>query len=101
MRSSLAALLCLFALLLSAAPGRAQPPGPGAAGIAGAPASADPAYVPLAHQPTAAEVTAVMDRVLAYVDSATPAKLIDRQTQQEITDFTAVNLNAGFARDPS
>ena len=98
MRSLLAAPLCLLAALLAVS-GHAQPPVP--AGIAGAPASADPAYVPIAHQPTAAEVTAVMDRILTYVDSATPSKLIDRQTQQEITDFSTPNPNAGFARDPA
>ena len=36
----------------------------------------------------------------AYVDSATPARLVDRQTQQEITDFSTPNPNAGLERDP-
>ena len=98
MRSFPALALCCLAALLPAASGRAQPP---PSGLTGAPASLDPAYVPLAHQPTAAEITAVMDRVRAYVDSATPARLVDRQTQQEITDFTAPNPNAGLERDPA
>ncbi len=68
--------------------------------MAGAPASIDPAYVPLAHQPTVAEVTAVMDRVLAYVDASTPARLIDRETKQEITDFSTPNPNASLERTP-
>ena len=66
---------------------------------AGAPPSLDPAYALLAHQPTSAEITATLDRVLAYVDSATPARLVDRQTQQEITDFTSPHPNAAFERD--
>jgi rhamnogalacturonyl hydrolase YesR len=65
----------------------------------GAPASSDPAYAPLSHQPTVAEVTATLDRVLAYVDSATPDRLVDRETHQEITDFATPNPNAAFERD--
>jgi unsaturated rhamnogalacturonyl hydrolase len=70
-----------------------------AGGFAGAPASLDPAYAPLAHQTTPAEITATLDRVLAYVDSATPGRLVDRQSQQEITDFSSPNPNAAFERD--
>jgi rhamnogalacturonyl hydrolase YesR len=91
-------LLTAAALGLSS-PGYAQDRPPGRAG--GAPPSLDPAYAPLAHQPTAAEITSTLDRVLAYVDSATPRRLVDRRTQQEITDFTAPNPNVAFERDAS
>jgi len=88
--------------ILAAVPGRAQQgPTPPPAGLTGAPASADPAYVAVARQPTPADITAILDRVLAYVDSATPARLIDRQTQREITDFTSVQPNLTLERDPS
>jgi rhamnogalacturonyl hydrolase YesR len=90
LRSLLVPLSLALSLGLTPA-GRAQnlPPGP----LLGAPASLDPAYVPLAHQPTPAEITAVLDRVLAYVDAATPARLVDRRTQQEITDFDPAQPN--------
>ncbi len=101
MRPSLALPLCLLTSSLLAAGALAQPAPPGTpSGLTGAPASADPAYVPIAHQPTSAEITAVLERVRAYVDSATPARLVDRQTQQEITDFSTPNPNAGLERDP-
>ncbi len=103
MRHPLALPLCLLtaALFAAATAVRAQPAPPGTpSGLTGAPASADPAYVPIAHQPTPAEITAVLERVRAYVDSATPARLVDRQTQQEITDFSTPNPNAGLERDP-
>jgi rhamnogalacturonyl hydrolase YesR len=93
----MAAALCLCAA------GHCQDRPASAAGpqaFAGAPASSDPAYAALSHQPTAAEITATLDRVLAYVDSATPARLVDRQTRQEITDFSSPNPNAVFERDP-
>ena len=35
----------------------------------------------------------MLDRVLAYVDAATPARLVDRRTQQEITDFDPAQPN--------
>jgi unsaturated rhamnogalacturonyl hydrolase len=63
----------------------------------GAPPPTDPAYAAIAHQPTAAEVTATLGRVLAYADSATPSRLIDRQTGQEITDLSTPNPNAALA----
>jgi len=97
----------LAAVLLPAVAARAQPGAAASAappsGLTGAPASADPAYVPLAHQPTPAEITAVLDRVRAYVDSATPARLVDRATGQEITDFTSSppNPNTALERDPN
>jgi unsaturated rhamnogalacturonyl hydrolase len=103
MRHPLALPLCLLAAaLFPAVATMAQPAPPGTpSGLTGAPASMDPAYLPIAHQPTPAEITAVLERVRAYVDSATPARLVDRQTQQEITDFSTPNPNAGLERDPA
>lgn len=49
-------------------------------------------YVPV----KAEEITAVINRVYSYLDISSPAKLIDNQTKNEITDFTAINKNTGF-----
>ena len=96
--------LLITAALFAAPLGYAQdrPPGApiGPLGFGGAPAPTDPAYQPIAHQTNAAEVAAVLGRVLAYVDSATPSRLVDRKTGQEITDFTTPNPNTSFERDP-
>ncbi len=47
-------------------------------------------------QPTADQVTKVLNRVYTYIDAVTPAQLIDKQTGQPITDFTKFNPNAGI-----
>lgn len=45
-------------------------------------------------QPRVEEVKTVLYRVYEYLDSSTPMQVIDRQTNQEITDFTKFNPNA-------
>jgi len=66
-------------------------------GYQGAPPPTDPAYATIARQPTIADITATLSRLLAYADSATPSRLIDRPTGQEITDFSAPHPAAAFA----
>ncbi|HVW20314.1 MAG TPA: glycoside hydrolase family 88 protein [Opitutaceae bacterium] len=98
MRLPLATLLTLAALApLASAQNR---PADHAPRFAGPPGPTDPAYAALAKQPTVAEIAAVMDRVLAYADQGTPARLLDRQTQREITDFSRPDPNAVFERNP-
>ena len=47
--------------------------------------------------PTVAEVTKVLDRVFNYLDAVTPAKVIDKNTNQEIKDFSKLDDNSVFA----
>ena len=48
-------------------------------------------------KPAVADVTAVLNRVLNYLDTATPARVIDGKTKMEITDFSKLNNDAIFA----
>ena len=43
--------------------------------------------------PKAEEVKQTMDRVLKYIDSETPAVLVDKRTGKEVTDLKQVNEN--------
>ena len=43
--------------------------------------------------PTAAQVKQTIDRVLRYIDTETPATLVDRQTGQEVTRLQDINAN--------
>lgn len=43
--------------------------------------------------PKEAEVKQVMDRVLRYIDSETPAVLVDKRTGQEVTKLSAIDEN--------
>jgi unsaturated rhamnogalacturonyl hydrolase len=53
---------------------------------------------PVPYGPVKAEnVTAVLNRVFTYLDSSTPAKIIDRQTNSEITDFSKMTPGTSFA----
>ena len=53
---------------------------------------------PVPYGPVKAEdITAVLNRVFSYVDASTPAKIIDRQTNTEITDMTKLTPGANFA----
>ncbi|MGD0340230.1 MAG: glycoside hydrolase family 88 protein [Bacteroidales bacterium] len=45
----------------------------------------------------AESVTAVLDRIFTYLDLSTPAKIIDRQTNNEITDFSKMTPGTNFA----
>lgn len=42
------------------------------------------------------DITAVINRIYSYLEVSSPAKLIDNQTKNEITDFSAINRNTGF-----
>ena len=41
--------------------------------------------------PTAAEVKQTMDRILRYIDSETPAELVDKRTGKPVTDLSAAD----------
>jgi unsaturated rhamnogalacturonyl hydrolase len=57
-----------------------------------------PAY-PVPYVPASvAEITDVLNRVYGYLDAVTPAKLVDRTTQAEITDLTQPLTHATVAR---
>lgn len=43
--------------------------------------------------PAENDVKAVTDRVLTYIDKATPARLVDSRTRKEITDFRQIDRN--------
>jgi len=44
------------------------------------------------------EVKAVIDRVLVFLEKATPTKVIDKDTKAEITDFSKINKNSLLER---
>ena len=46
--------------------------------------------------PKAEEITAVLNRLFNYLDASTPAKVVDRQTKEEITDMTRLTSGAVF-----
>jgi rhamnogalacturonyl hydrolase YesR len=95
-------IVTLFLFAVSVA--RAQAPSTSAA-----PASplspANPAFVrpqanyPIPYAPpTVAEIKAVLDRVHGYLDRVTPTRVVDRNTNQEISDRSTPNANATIAR---
>lgn len=48
-------------------------------------------------KPAAEDIKKVLDRVYAYLDAATPAKVINPKTKDEITDYTKLTDDAVFA----
>jgi unsaturated rhamnogalacturonyl hydrolase len=42
------------------------------------------------------DIMVVLNRIFAYIDASTPAKVIDRQSKNEISDFTKLNSNTIF-----
>ena len=55
---------------------------------------------PIPYQkPTVEEITEVLQRVHAYVESASPTSVVDSQTGREITDFSTPNPTARIAGD--
>ena len=53
---------------------------------------------PVPYGPVKAEdVTAVMNRIFTYLDASTPAKVIDRQTNTEISDLSKLTPGTNFA----
>ena len=52
---------------------------------------------PVPYGPVKAEdITAVLNRIFTYLDTSTPAKVIDRQSKAEISDMTKLNSNCMF-----
>jgi rhamnogalacturonyl hydrolase YesR len=52
---------------------------------------------PVPYGPVKAEdIAAVLNRIFAYLDASTPARMIDRQSKVEITDMTKLNPNSIF-----
>ena len=47
--------------------------------------------------PAIDSVKAVLDKVYNYLNKVTPAKVVDRNTGEEITDFSKLNREAAFA----
>jgi rhamnogalacturonyl hydrolase YesR len=53
---------------------------------------------PVPYGPVKAEdVMAVLNRIFAYLDASTPAKVIDRQTNTEISDLSKLTTGTNFA----
>ncbi len=48
--------------------------------------------------PTPESVTAVLNRIHAYLDTSTPARLVDRKTGAAVTDMAKIGENVTFAR---
>jgi len=44
------------------------------------------------------EVKAIIDRVLVFLENATPTKVIDKDTKAEITDFSKIDKNSTLER---
>lgn len=103
---SLASLVRVAPLLLSCLAAQAQTP---AAATAAAPNPAqDPQFInmgggqpayPMPYGPASTqEIKAVLDRIHAYLETETPAEIVDRTTNQPITDFSHPNPNATTPR---
>ena len=61
--------------------------------------SAEQPVYPVAYaKPSNEAVTEVLTRVLTYLETANPARIVNRQTGAEITDFATPDPNAGFDR---
>lgn len=93
----LASLLSVTALLAQTPPApklTEAPPPPSVINSGRIP----PAY-PTPYQPaTIEQIQATLGRVLAYLDGATPIKVIDRDTKQPVTDLTRLPANPAFER---
>ncbi|MDP9173197.1 MAG: glycoside hydrolase family 88 protein [Planctomycetota bacterium] len=50
--------------------------------------------------PTRRSIDELLHRILTFADGTMPARVIDRRTQKEITDFSAPNPNAMVDRGP-
>lgn len=86
---SLALAVALFARVASAQPAKEY-----IAAEAGNPARMAPNY-PVPYPPATVEaITEVLNRVHAYIDANTPARVVNRHTGAEITDFSKPDTNA-------
>ena len=108
-RCSIASLARWVPLLLGGLVAAAQtPPVPPAAAPAPAPGAPDPMLInmgagqvnyPMPYAPPSVpEIKAVLDRIHAYLESASPDRLVDRTTNQVITDYSQPNPNATTPR---
>ena len=91
----------MAAMANTGAPVSAARPSPTAATTADLPrtASLHPAY-PVPYPPASvAEIKSVMDRVLRYLDAATPVRVTDLTTHRRVTDLSALPANPGL--DPT
>jgi len=106
---SFAFLARVIPLLLGGLVAAAQtPPVPPAAAPAPAPGAPDPMLInmgagqvnyPMPYAPPSVpEIKAVLDRIHAYLESASPDRLVDRTTNQVITDYSQPNPNATTPR---
>ena len=83
------------------APARAQvtPPGaPAASPAIFSGSQIQPDYPVPYRTPTVAEITEVMERVRAYQEAASPVRIINRRTREEITDFSQPDPEAVLDR---
>ena len=55
-----------------------------------------PAYKVPYGIPSEGSIKEILDRMWAYLDKETPTQLIDRTTEQEITDYSEINQNTGL-----
>ena len=106
---SVASLVRVIPLLLGCLVAQAQtPPVPPATGPGPAPGLPDPMLInmgrgpvnyPVPYAPASVpEIKAVLDRIHAYLEGATPDRLVDRTTNQVITDYSQPNPNAATPR---
>ncbi len=107
---SIASLVRVIPLLLVCLVAQAQTPSAAAPAAApgAAPGAPDPmainmgrgqASYPMPYAPASVpEIKAVLERIHAYLEGATPDRLIDRTTNQPITDFSQPNPNATTPR---
>ncbi len=86
----------LGVLLVSSAPAQAQTTASTAVPVN--PGRLAPAY-PVPYGPTTVKaITDVLDRVRGYLENNTPARLVNRRTGAEITDFSKPDTNAVIKR---
>ncbi len=97
----------LVASLLLSLPAFAQPPvsDPATPAADALPLSVQinsgrlPPKYPMPYPPSSVEdIAAVLGRVLTYLEGATPARLVDRTSRQEIADFSKPNHSAMIER---
>ncbi len=87
-------LLLLVAPLLAQTPPSATVPLPYAINAGRTP----PAY-PMPYEPaTPAQITEVLNRILGYVDTACPIRVINPETKEPITDLAHLSGNVAFDR---
>ncbi|WP_438482509.1 glycoside hydrolase family 88/105 protein [Oleiharenicola lentus] len=92
---------CFLCLLFAAAAlARAQTPAAAPADVPPyiAQLRVPPAYATPYQPAKPAEVTAVLGRILTYLEVASPVRVLDRDTQQPVADLSKLPKNAGFGR---